>query len=77
VACSHSDQLQRAAHALKGSVGNFCAQKAFDAALRLEKMGKSENLSEAEEAWSALEAEIERLQPALETLSQGRAPAAC
>jgi CheY-like chemotaxis protein len=60
--------LQRAAHTLKGSVANFAAQSAFEAALRLEMMGRQGDLREAEEAYVALQQEIERLEPALADL---------
>jgi hypothetical protein len=56
---------------LKGSVGNFCAQGAFEAAQRLERMGKSGDLSEVETAWRALQCEMERLNPALAAWLEG------
>ncbi|MCS6861715.1 MAG: response regulator, partial [Abditibacteriales bacterium] len=60
--------LQRAAHALKGSVGNFCAQRAWEAAYTLEQMGRNGDLSGVEKAWSVLEEEMERLSQALASL---------
>lgn len=63
--------LERAAHTLKGSVGNFGADAAFQAAFQLEKMGRSGNLTGVDEAYHALETEMERLRPALATLGQG------
>ena len=68
VARGDSKALERAAHTLKGSVGNFDAKATFEAALKLENMGRNEDLSNAEEAYSALEEELERLKPALESL---------
>lgn len=65
-----SDDLSRSAHTLKGCVGNFCAQKAFDAALCLEKMGKSGDWSDVDAAWATLQMEIERLKVALEEMSR-------
>ena len=62
--------LERAAHKLKGSVGNFCAQATFEAALRLEMMGHDGDLTSAAEALRVLEEEIERLRPALEGLTK-------
>lgn len=62
--------LERAAHALKGSVGNFGAEAAFQAALRLEKMGRSGDLTGVQEACAALEAEMKRLRPALAALGK-------
>ena len=63
--------LERSAHTLKGSVGNFGADAAFQAALRLEKIGRSGDLMGVDEAYRALEAEMERLRPALATLGPG------
>lgn len=63
--------LERTAHTLKGSVGNFGADAAFHAAFQLEKMGRSGNLTGVDEAYQALEAEMERLRPALAILGHG------
>jgi signal transduction histidine kinase/CheY-like chemotaxis protein len=60
-------RLDRAAHALKGTVGNFGALNAHDLALRLEMMGKNAALTEAEEVFSALADEMERLRSTLGT----------
>lgn len=57
--------LERAAHGLKGAVGNFSARYAFDAALRLEAMGRGGDFANADQACSELEKEITRLQRAL------------
>lgn len=57
--------VQHAAHTLKGSVGNFGAQAAFDAALALEQMGRQGDLSGADAAFAHLTAEIARLHPVL------------
>ena len=46
-AAGDAGQLMRAAHALKGSVANFGARRAVEAALRLESMGKDGDVSEA------------------------------
>jgi HPt (histidine-containing phosphotransfer) domain-containing protein len=61
--------LEFAAHTLKGSVGNFGAKSAYDAAWNLEITGREGDLSGAAEAYVALQVEIERLQPALAKLS--------
>jgi CheY-like chemotaxis protein len=57
--------LERAAHALKGVVGNFAAQQAFQAAEVLETMGRESELCHAAEAYARLEQEIEQLQTVL------------
>jgi PAS domain S-box-containing protein len=58
--------LKLAAHTLKGSLGNFAAAKAVEAAKRLESMGKQGDLSEARSALATLEREINRFLPALD-----------
>ncbi len=62
--------LERAAHTIKGSVSNFAAKGAFDAAHQLENIGRRGDLSSVEEAFSILEDEIERLKPALVALGR-------
>ncbi len=62
--------LQRAAHSLKGSVSNFSAADAVDAARRLETMGRDGDLANAPAACVALEREIALLLPALIRLTQ-------
>jgi signal transduction histidine kinase/ligand-binding sensor domain-containing protein/CheY-like chemotaxis protein len=57
--------LERAAHSLKGAIGNFSAPGPFDAALRLERMGKSGDLSGADDAYRLLERAVTRLRDAL------------
>ena len=64
-------RLNRAAHALKGSVGNFGGRNAFDKALRLEMMGKDKELGGAEAVYSSLAEEVELLGKALEELAGG------
>jgi len=65
-----SEALVRAAHKFKGSVGNFAAQLAFDAALTLEEIGREGDMSKAEDAYETLETEAERLRRALVALKQ-------
>lgn len=62
--------LRSAAHAMKGSVAVFAAGPAEEAAWRLESMGRDENLADAQEAWSDLKTQIERLKPALTDLAR-------
>lgn len=63
--------LNRSSHALKGSVVNFAARTAGEIALKLEMMGKSNNLTGVEETFTALEAEIGRLNEALKKFLAG------
>ncbi len=56
-----SKLLQRMAHTIKGSVSNFCAEPAFEAAFALEMVGKEGNFSEAQRAFSNLKKEVDLL----------------
>jgi signal transduction histidine kinase/DNA-binding response OmpR family regulator/HPt (histidine-containing phosphotransfer) domain-containing protein len=62
--------LEFAAHALKGAVGNFFARSAKEAALRLETLGREQDLGAAPEAYLVLEKEIDRLRAALAALRE-------
>jgi PAS domain S-box-containing protein len=62
--------LAQAAHTLKGSVGHFGAQAAFEAALRLEVMGRGGDLTQAEAVYAELANEVTRLEGALPALRQ-------
>ncbi len=62
---SNPGGLQKAAHTLKGSVSNFGATFAVQAALDLETMGKTGNLGGAAGALVLLEKEIDRVREEL------------
>jgi HPt (histidine-containing phosphotransfer) domain-containing protein len=62
--------LERAAHTLKGCVANFGAAAAYEAALKLEQMGRARELGGAAGACQTLEAEIARFELALEALAR-------
>jgi HPt (histidine-containing phosphotransfer) domain-containing protein len=62
--------LEHTSHAVKSKVGHFGAHAAFEAALRLEIIGREGDLIRAEEAYTALEKEIKRLKPALSALGK-------
>jgi len=66
--------LEKAAHTLKGSVGNFAAQQAFTIAKQLEFAGKDKDLTAASTLIPVLEAELLRVDKQLEQLT-GRQPA--
>jgi two-component system sensor histidine kinase/response regulator len=59
------DGLFQAAHALKGSIANFSAPRAQEAARLLEHKGRTGDGSGLEEALATLEHEVERLKEAL------------
>ena len=61
--------LTYAAHTLKGSVGNFAAPEAAEAARQLEQMGRKGELAGAGVVLAQIEAALGRLQPALESLN--------
>jgi HPt (histidine-containing phosphotransfer) domain-containing protein len=63
---AQNHDLERLAHRLKGSVGNFAAKPAFEAAFRLEKIARQGDSKQVPQAVDALEYEIRRLQGALE-----------
>jgi two-component system, sensor histidine kinase and response regulator len=62
--------LGRAAHTLKGSVGNFAAKNAFAAARRLEIMGRDVDLDDAGKACATLEFELALLSEELRKLAR-------
>ena len=63
-----SDEVYRTAHTLKGAVGNFPANAAFEATLKLEMMGRAGDMTNARQAYLEVEGLINRLKPALENL---------
>jgi HPt (histidine-containing phosphotransfer) domain-containing protein len=60
--------IQNTAHGLKGSVANFGAKSAFEAALRLETLGRTQDLEDVPSSLAALEAALAALRPELEAL---------
>ena len=65
VTAQDSVGLESAAHQMKGAVGNFSANGAFDTALQLEGIGRGGDLTGAQDALHSMEHEIGRLQIAL------------
>jgi HPt (histidine-containing phosphotransfer) domain-containing protein len=63
-----AEGVEHTAHGLKGSVANFGAQAAVDAALRLENLGRSGDLSDVSSSLAALESALTALRPELESL---------
>lgn len=68
-----SEAVARAAHQLKGAVGNLSAHATFEAALQLELLARQNDLEAAGHAYHHLVKELERLQPALLSLKEPRA----
>jgi signal transduction histidine kinase/CheY-like chemotaxis protein len=59
--------LAEAAHALKGSVGNFGPSSAFETAREIEKTGREGKLDGAWELYATLEDDLARFLPALQS----------
>jgi PAS domain S-box-containing protein len=73
ILCADAKALERSAHTLKGSVGNFGARNAFEAAFALEQMGRAGDFARAEEIFAQLERQLALLAPALEALMKEKA----
>jgi HPt (histidine-containing phosphotransfer) domain-containing protein len=57
--------VKHTAHTLKGAVGTFAAQRTWDAALRLETMGRDNDLRQAPAALAQLREALSGLEGAL------------
>ena len=67
-------ELARVAHTIKGSAGNFLAQRAVEVARRLEAFAEQGDFSRADETMSDLQREMERLERALHVLQGVKVP---
>jgi signal transduction histidine kinase/DNA-binding response OmpR family regulator len=65
----NSEELRRAAHALKGAAANFEAGAVVEAARRLEEMGHRGTLADGEASWRVVHEETSRLVEALQRLA--------
>ncbi|MBP7734706.1 MAG: Hpt domain-containing protein [Spirochaetes bacterium] len=65
ISSKNTEKIGKTSHTIKGAVANFSAEKAFNAALTLEKMGKNHDLEKVNEAFSVLNDEIENMRKAL------------
>jgi len=77
IAARDAAGLEQEAHRLKGTVGNFAAKPAFDAALNLEMMGRHGQLDRAAEAYAVLVEQISALTPALESFVKEKVSCEC
>lgn len=64
----NGEKIGKASHTMKGAVANFSAEKAFNAALSLEKIGKSNELDKVDAAFKSLLEEIENMRRALKLI---------
>ncbi len=60
--------LKKTAHTLKGSVGNFCAKKAYNLAFQLENSGANGDFSQTKFLFDQLTQEMQRVEKALQIL---------
>ena len=60
------DALERAAHTLKGAIGNFAAREPFSTAFELETMGREGQLQGSMEICDALERQLHLLSSVLQ-----------
>ncbi|MBI3923625.1 MAG: response regulator, partial [Armatimonadetes bacterium] len=74
IACRDSQGLQRAAHSLKGILGNLSATESFELALQLEAVGREGQMDHAEQSFAVLESAVERLKGALAALPKEGSP---
>lgn len=65
------EALELAAHSLKGAVSNLFAAPSVALAYKLECMGKNKNLDSAQNEYTYLDEELERLKLVLEQLIEG------
>jgi two-component system sensor histidine kinase/response regulator len=72
---SHGDHaaVQRVAHNLKGSVGNFAHARSFELAVRLEQLGRSGSLDGAAEICAELHRASDELADLLSEFTEGAA----
>jgi len=68
LAAGDSQLLERTAHGLKGSVANFGARAAVDAAFQLEQLGKAGKVDQAPPALAMLERALACLHAELSSL---------
>jgi len=66
-----AEGLQRSAHAYKGMISNFCADRATEAALSLQHMGAQARLGDAGPALAELEAALEEALADLVAMTRG------
>jgi two-component system, sensor histidine kinase and response regulator len=63
-----AEKIGKSAHTIKGAVANFSADKAYNAALELEKLGKNNEMDKIDAAYAHLAEEIDNMRAALKLL---------
>lgn len=64
--------IERIAHSLKGAIGSFAARPAYEAALKLEGLGRQDDFAGARQACLDLENEVASLTAALGNLPRAQ-----
>jgi HPt (histidine-containing phosphotransfer) domain-containing protein len=72
VASGNADQVRRASHAFKGSVGNFTDEAPMTTAFELEQIGKDGRLDQTAMLLARLECEVEDFLSALRRFEEGQ-----
>ena len=62
-----AERMRRGAHTLKGSASVFAAERVVQQALQLENNGRNGDLSQAEELFESLSAEVDTLVTAIQS----------
>ena len=70
IATQDATALKKAAHTLKGAIGNFCAPKAFEATRKMEMNGVTGDFSTSQLDFQNLLQEMENATAALKKLSE-------
>jgi HPt (histidine-containing phosphotransfer) domain-containing protein len=73
VTAGDGQAIERAAHSLKGALGNLGAPAALEAAHRLEELGQRRRLARARASCADLERELRRLRKALAPIAREHA----
>lgn len=66
------ERLERAAHKLKGSIANFQARRAYEAAAKLEELARKPDRIGVAHAQALLEEAVARLQEELRQFAEGK-----
>ncbi len=72
VAAGDGEQVRRAAHAFKGSVGNFTESAPMTTAFELEQLGRTGPIEQAPALLARLEQEVDAFLDALRRYEEGR-----
>ena len=71
MAMSDFESLARAAHTMKGSAAVFGAKDVSNAALDIEMLARDELLNEIESTWAEFEQQVQLMNDALKSLTDG------